>query len=235
MQKIIIGICDDEKSIRNLLYNYIEEYGALYKYEFDIHTFMLGEDLLNSKSIYQCDLLFLDVEMGNINGIQTAHFLRELSELENLQIVFVSAHDKYMKSMFDVRPFQYISKPVSKEEFFKTLDSYCKFFIRKCDFFSFKTGRTMHRLPCSDILYFESKGRKIFLYTKQECIEFYDKLNVLERSLENAGFYRIHQSYLVNPYYIVQYSTQHVVMQNGVTIPVSGKYKSRFIEMQFSS
>jgi len=235
MQKIAIGICDDDKNIQNNLYNALEEYGSIHSCEFDIYTFSFGEDLLESKTIFQCDLLFLDVEMGNLDGIQTAQLLRDPAELENLQIVFVTAHDKYMKSMFDVRPFQFLSKPVSKEKLFETMDNFCKLFIRKCEYFSFQTARTVHRIPCGQILYLESKGRKLCLHTTVECFEFYGKLDVAETELANAGFYRIHQSFLINPNLIAEYSPRQVMMKNGVAIPISDKYKSRFLKMQFSS
>ncbi len=235
MQKIAIGICDDDKNIQNYLYNALEEYGSIHSCEFDIYTFSFGEDLLKSKTIFQCDLLFLDVEMGNMDGIRTAHVLRELTELENLQIIFVSAHEKYMKSMFDVRPFHFLSKPVSKEKLFETMDAFCKFYRRRCEYFSFQAARTVHRVPCEQILYLESRGRKIYIHTMGECFTFYGKLDVAEHELENAGFYRIHQSFLINPKFIGQYSPRQVMMKNGVTIPISEKYKSRFLEMQFSS
>ena len=234
MQKIIIGICDDEKNTQNLLYNHLEEYGQKKHYEFDIHTFSLGEELLASKFLSQCDLLFLDVEMGSVNGIETAHFLRKAEELEDLQIVFVSAYDKYMKSMFDVRPFQFLSKPVSKEKLFETMDAFCKSFLRKCEYFSFQAGREVHRLPCSQILYLESRGRKIFVYTTEECFSFYGKLTAAEQALENAGFYRIHQSFLVNSNAVGQYSPRQVILKNKTLIPISAKYKSHFLEIQFS-
>jgi len=156
-------------------------------------------------------------------------------DLNNLQIVFVSAYDKYMRSMFDVRPFQYISKPVVKEKLFNTMDVFCSLFMKKSEYFSFKIGKEVHRVPCQEIIYFESCGRKVRLHTNEKCFEFYEKLNVLEKVLEGACFCRIHQSYMVNPQYIGQYSAQQVVMQNGERIPVSGKYKKSFIKMQFSS
>lgn len=87
-QKVMVVICDDDRNIQNLLYNCLEEYQKGKLFEFEIKTFSSGEELLNYESIEHCDLLFLDIEMKDVNGIQVSHILRELRKLDNLQIIY---------------------------------------------------------------------------------------------------------------------------------------------------
>lgn len=233
-QKVMVVICDDDRNIQNLLYNCLEEYQKGKLFEFQIKTFSSGEELLNYESIEQCDLLFLDIEMKDVNGIQVSHILRELRKLDNLQIIFVSAFDRYMKEMFDVRPFQYLSKPILKEKLFSTLDSFCRLYTKNTTVFSFKIGRIAYRVPYGEIIYFESCRRKIIIHTITDTYEFYEKMDVLEEILKRGSFYRIHQSYLVNPIFIKHYSSQYIILENGLKIAISAKYKKEFLEMQLS-
>lgn len=233
-QKNIIAICDDDKNIQNMLYNYLEEYEKNKSFEFEIVTFSSGEELLNSRVINQCDLIFLDIEMKNINGIQVSYILRTLKELDDLQIVFVSAYDKYMREMFDAHPFQYLSKPISKEKLFSTLDSFCRMYTKNATIFSFKVGRSLYRIPYGEIIYFESCRRKIMIHATSATYEFYEKMDILEKGIKEGSFYRIHQSYLVNPLFIEQYSSQYIILKNGFKISISSKYKKEFLKMQLS-
>lgn len=123
------------------------EYQIGTTYEFDIYVYSSGEILLQSVSNVNCDLLFLDIELGGINGIEVSHILRNLEERENLQIVFISSHDKYMREMFNVRPFQYLSKPLSETDLTTTLNTFMKLHRIKSTVFCFKKGKTIYRYP----------------------------------------------------------------------------------------
>lgn len=231
-QEITVIICDDDKNTRNQIYNYLEEFEMGNQCRFDIKTFSTGQEMMESSSIEECELLFLDIEMGALNGIEVSHILREQQGRDELQIIFVSAYDRYMKEMFEVRPFNYLSKPFTAEKFNITLERFLRLHKKSSEFFTFKIGRALYRLPYGEILYFESSKRKIIIHTKDETMDFYGKLDELEKELKENSFFRIHQSYLVNPIYIKNYSSHEVTLINELKISISSKYKKTFLKMQ---
>lgn len=76
-QEIKVVICDDDKNIRNQIYNYLEEFEGYNQCRFDIKTFSTGEEMIKSSAMEECELLFLDIEMGVLNGIKLSHMIRE--------------------------------------------------------------------------------------------------------------------------------------------------------------
>lgn len=231
-QEVKVIICDDDKNIQNQIYNYLEEFEVSNSCRFDIKTFSSGAEMMQSSAIEECELLFLDIEMGALNGIEISHICREQRGWDELQIIFVSAYDKYMKEMFDARPFNYLSKPFTKEKFHDTLEKFLRLHKKCSSIFTFKIGRELYRLPYKEILYFESSKRKILLHTKDGVSGFYGKLDELEAELKENSFFRIHQSYLVNPVHIRTYSAHGITLINGLEIPISSKYKKAFLQMQ---
>lgn len=231
-QEIKVVICDDDKNIRNQIYNYLEEFEGYNQCKFDIKTFSTGEEMIKSSAMEECELLFLDIEMGVLNGIKLSHMIREQQGRDELQIIFVSAYDQYMRDMFEVRPFNYLSKPFTKKKFDDTLEKFLRLYKKSSSIFTFKIDREIYRFPYREILYFESSKRKIILHTKENTKDFYGKLDELESELKENSFFRIHQSYLVNPMYIRAYSCNRVTLINGLEIPVSQKYKKVFLKMQ---
>ena len=231
-QEVKVIVCDDDKNVRNQIYNYLEEFELCNQCRFDIKTFASGEEMMKSSAIEECELLFLDIEMGALNGIEVSHIFREQQGRDELQIIFVSSYDRYMREMFEVRPFNYLSKPFTKEKFNDTLEKFLRLHKKSSAIFTFKIGRELYRLPYKEILYFESSKRKITLHTKDDTMDFYGKLDELETELKENSFFRIHQSYLVNPVHIRTYSSHGVTLINGLEIPISPKYKKAFLQMQ---
>jgi DNA-binding LytR/AlgR family response regulator len=233
-QTIKVIICDDDKNIRNQIYNYLEEFESSNYCKFDINTFESAEEMMKTAALEDCELLFLDIEMGALNGIEASHIIRDQQDRVELQIIFISAYDRYMKEMFEVRPFNYLSKPLTKERFNETLEKFIRLHKKNSTYFTFNTGRNLYRLSYKEILYFESSKRKIIVHTKDGTSDFYGKLDELVVDLKENSFFRIHQSYLVNPMHIKFYSSQSVTLVNGLEIPISAKYRRAFLNMQIT-
>lgn len=231
-QNINTIICDDDKAIRNQIYSYLEEFEVGNYCRFEIKTFSSAEEMLKSAFIDDCELLFLDIEMSGLNGIEVSHIFREQQGKDELQIIFISAYDQYMKEMFDVRPFNFLSKPIHREKFDDTIERFIKLHKKSSLIFTYKVGRELLRVPYKEILYFESSKRKVLLHTKEGVAEFYGKLDELMDDLREHSFFRIHQSYLVNPIHIHNYSAHVIRLVNGIEIPISNKYRKVFLEMQ---
>ena len=105
-----IAVCEDEKSIGEKLAEYINGFMKSTYFEVSIDVFLTGKDFLKSSEYY--DLLFLDCELPDINGLTLAKDLRE-RDIET-EIIFVTAYDDYVYDSFEVRPFRYLLKPISE-------------------------------------------------------------------------------------------------------------------------
>lgn len=217
-----IAICDDEVSYVEQILQYIKEYskGKIKKIEF--LEFYSGESLINKIMEGESfDIIYLDIEMDKLDGISTAMKIREVDI--NVLLIYVSSHESYYKQLFEVEPFRFIMKPINKEKFIdvfgKAIDR-----LRKIeDYFHFQYNKSIIKLPLKDIMYFDSQIRVINVYTEKRVYSYYDKLdNVEEKIKKRTNFFiRVHKSYLVNYFFIKQWSYSQITLYNDFIIQIS--------------
>lgn len=198
---LYIAICDDDKFFcsreQALLDGYLLQKG--YKVQYDLYT--SGEQLLQQGlGIAQYDIIFLDVNMDKMDGIETARKIRMFSR-RNF-IVFVTAFIQYAISGYEVDAIRFILKDDQYEQRLKACMDTVLHRIenrRENHMFSFQEG--MVELPYRNLVYVESRLHKLLFHVINEAKEvysMYEKLNVIDEMLQDVGFCRIHQSYLVN-------------------------------------
>lgn len=113
-----IAICDDQQEYRNLITKYIKFYFKEHLIELECFEFAGGEELLLSDKKF--DMVFLDIEMNELNGIQTA---KELNKRNKYTIIFiVTAYQKYLDDAMDLNVFRYIDKPIKANRLYNGLD-----------------------------------------------------------------------------------------------------------------
>ncbi len=216
-----IGICDDGKVfcgfMESMILNYIKENGILA----DIKVWFSGEGLCKSlKMGDRPDILFLDIELLELNGMQVAHFIRNELEDRGMQIVFVSAKKSYAQDLFRTQPMDFLIKPIDQVKINETLNLAIKILSKEGAKFTFRNGREHYAIPFGEIMYFASEGREIKLVTQCGEKRFYGKLKDLIDKLP-LNFIVIHQSYIVNKKYIMQYGYETVTLSNGCTLAIS--------------
>lgn len=226
-----IAICDDDISITGKIEMLVREIAKRNLVEVDTEVFWNGKTLLQSMGHgINFDIIYLDIEMENGDGISTADTIRTFDK--NVIIMFVSSHENYMKDSFKVRPFRFIVKPVEKTEFelcFKAAyDEICSGDY----YFQYRYDRTNHKIPVRDILYFESMKRKVAIVTEEETYMMSGKLNDIEMSLKDCKtvFLRVHQSFLVNYKHIVGQAYNYVILHTGQKISISEDRRKRISE-----
>lgn len=170
------------------------------------------------------DLIYMDIEMEGLDGIQTARLLRA-QELPTL-LIYISAYDTYFKQLFEVEPFRFISKPIDFKLFYKYFNDAYKKLCSTYNFFTFSFHQKYTKIPISSIIYFESYKRDIIIHGKNCEHRFLGKLDAIEQHLEQReiNFLRIHQSYLINPYYIDSITLSTVELF-GEHLNISPKYQ----------
>ena len=217
-----IAICDDEKNICDYLEQRTRKCLAEYDLDAQISAFGDGAELLEccKQDPATFDIIFLDIKMKTINGVDCAKGLRD--EGVNSLIVFVTSSAEYVFSGYEAKAFRYILK-TDLENAFDRVFGECLSELKKqtTDFYAVETPSLAKKIPLDDILYFESKLRVIKLHTKNEEIAFYGKLDEIEKELGHKDFLRIHQSFLVKASKIKSLTKEDAKLVSGVILPVS--------------
>lgn len=217
---INIIICDDEIKQRFLLKKVVEEEFKVHNYDYKIYEFSSGERLLDDfiKDRNKFDIIFLDIEMEKINGIETAKKIREFNQ--NAVIIFVTGFSDYVFDGYGVKALNYIMKPYKKEKIVCVLkEALVQFENESSKYYIIKNEGNIVKVPIKDILYFASDRRKILLITDYKKYEFYGKLGDVEEKCSNE-FNRIHQRYLVNLSHITAIKDNNLVINNK-NLPIS--------------
>lgn len=226
---INIAICDDDRmvteSLEKMLYEMAAESNIAIHCESFYDGAALAEVISEQRSYF--DLIYLDIEMDDMDGIHTALALRDMAL--PILIVYVSAHEEYLKELFRTEPFRFLSKPVERAELREVFHSACKRIQSRAGYYSFTYKRAIHKVPFDRIAYFESRGRQIYIHISGAAAEdpytevFYGKMNEVEKQISavNNRFLRIHQSFLVNFDHVRVISFSEVVMMDGQALQIS--------------
>ena len=222
-----IGICDDQMEARDALRFQLEKV-LREESEQIVYEFSTGESAVRwlKKHPGEIDLLFLDVEMKGINGIEAAGQIREFDR--DICLVFVTGYTDYVFDGYKVNALDYVIKPVGAERIREVLKRVREqIFAGREKSFCFKTPEGTYRLPLSDISCFYSDKRKVNVVCagREEKLSyaFYGKLDEVEEQLSGA-FVRVHQRYLVNPKWVTRIGGESVTV-DGQSIPMSRAMK----------
>ncbi|OAA90336.1 LytR/AlgR family response regulator transcription factor [Clostridium ljungdahlii] len=223
-----IAICDDEKSTRD----YIKSLILSQKISCDVKEYISGKDLFKSKIRH--DIIFLDIEMNNLDGITTAKKIRNSeNELCRSILIFVTGFDRYVYDAFDVHAFHYLLKPIDSRKFIEVLKNavleYKKSNEKSNKYILIKIGTTYKKVFLKEIYYVESNRRKVILYTQNGTQEYYAKMDDVESQLGSA-FFRCHRGYIVNMAYITEYDTSSITLENGIKLIISKHKYNDFVK-----
>lgn len=219
---IRIAIVDDDDYICSRIEEMIEQYAKNSMYEFSMDIFNSGEmlyDYCRQGHIY--DIIFLDIELYQLNGIEVGLLIRKEMKNNITQIVFISGKSGYAEQLFQVRPLDFLRKPITYENVAEQLSSYISLYGQERLYFDFVSDKIEHRAMLENIIYFESKGKKIIIKTAYDTWEFYGKLKELQNRSFSNGFISIHQSYYVNLLHIIDYQYKSIRLSNGEELKIS--------------
>lgn len=216
-----IGLCDDVFDARFLLRSALERMLEAKQTAGQFYEFSSGEGLLQWMGNHagELDLIFLDLEMGGLDGMETARRLREADS--GLQLVFVTGHGDRVYDGYRVGALGYLLKPPTAEQLRDILDRAQSALYRELDRAYFcRSGDCYYRIPLQKILYFFSNRRQITCVTTGRQYVFYGKLDQVAQQL-GTPFVRIHQRYLVRAGAVVQMDSAEVELTDGTRLPVS--------------
>lgn len=215
-----IAVCDDEKMFRDYFINRIDEYLRNMKISYKIHKFSSGEDLISDASSTAFDVVFMDISMEGIDGIETAKLLRERKR--DICIILVSGHMNYVLEGYKVMALRYLVKEKLDASFDECMEAVLKQFHLHTDQLLFQFAGGEIYLTPDEIGMVESRGHKLLFYGPEGEIrgQMTEKLDNIEKILCAYEFLRVHKSYLVNMKYITEINHYRLYLSCGMELPV---------------
>lgn len=203
-----IAICDDNEDFRALLENSLRNYFDEKSVSLNIFQFKSGEELLADELLF--DLVFLDVEMENINGIETG---KELKKRNPRNIIFViTSYNGYLDDAFKINAFRFLSKPLDIARLYKALDDANDLLKNNIIVFNdVNTGEDV-RIYTNDIILLEIDGRKTKIVTTNSEYLSKDKITDWKLRLNGISFVSPHSSYIVNLDHSIKHTRTELIL-----------------------
>lgn len=223
-----ICICDDDsftnREIRSLLENFAESEDG-----FDVSDFSCGEELIECYKNGGCfDIVFLDIEMKGMNGIEAAEAIKCIAP--ETMIIFVSSHSSYVFDAFRIEALHFLVKPVKEKEFTEVFTRAMKKYTAENASVILKWESTRNKIKISNISFVEGYRRHLIVHTASGVFEAVGKISEIYDLLKPHGFVRVHQGFIVNMNYIESFSTNEVELTDGSRVAVSVRKKQEALK-----
>ena len=201
-----IAVCDDEKILRKQLSAYIKSYSD----KSSVDEYENGWELLNSNVYY--DIIFLDIEMPGINGMDVAEILR--NKCIDTHIVFLTSHIEYIYDAFKVKAFRFLNKPINISELIEAMRGVEAEILNKEKIVINRKGR-IYYINLKDIVYLEAFGDGTYVYDKYNNVyECSVQLKEWNKNLQGKGFFKIHKSFIVSFLYVKKVENHQLELFN---------------------
>lgn len=222
-----IAICDDEKVYRDEIESMVDEYFSGINSDYECKQFSCGKELAEDLKAY--DIVFLDIEMEKMSGIETAKVLNKKNR--HTVIFIITAYRKYLDDAMDLNVFRYIDKPIDKERFFKGLEKAIAL-IDNNDI-TFKTvDNELVTISKNDIVCVEVMKKKVTVSTVDGDYVAREKMDFFRNNLTASYFAIPHKSYIVNFNYVKKFKRDEIELKGNHTVAIAPK-KQAEIKKQF--
>lgn len=225
---ITVAICDDSKAMVEAVKVSLEEYAKERDRDLRIFTFYSGDELVEN---YSCnyDILFLDIKMPGIDGIQAAEKIRRKDK--KIIIIFLTSLMQHALDGYKVRAANYIIKPIKKKRLMMEMDRWIEELAQREEpFITVHNDNGNYKILLKSISYIETYNRNLMIHTADGDILCYWKLKEMEARIKQYGFSRCHSSYLVNLFYVENIEKMDIKLSSGVVIPIGKSKKKDFMQ-----
>lgn len=223
-----IAICDDEQSFVNNLIDLLKQYAAETSVEMKVTAYYDGLELIE-KYDPTIDLIFLDIRMRMLNGLDAAKRIRQMDE--KVGIIFLTTLTQYGLEGYKYQATNYIIKPM---RYVRLKDEMNKFLARsrrnESPFVVVINDTGKYKILLKNLRYIETFNRNLLFHTEQEKIICYKSMKEVEQELKEQGFVRSHSSYLVNLFYVKGVRKLEITLITGEVLPISQPRRKRFME-----
>lgn len=230
-----IALCEDEPEFAEILKKQIRTYFTNHNLPIQIDWYLSAEAFLGAN--VSCDILFTDIYMKDMNGLQLFQRLRERGE--SIPILFTTVSQDHAIDAFALGAVHYLVKPYSYEKTAQALDR-CMEYLKRVPgrILEIKSGSATIPIPQDSILYIEVQDKLCTIHTEKNEYHTYASLDSIFGMLGNDDFMKAQRSYLVNMNYIKTFQPNRLVLKNGKEIVPSrknrGELKKQYQEFLFA-
>ncbi|MCD8231559.1 MAG: LytTR family DNA-binding domain-containing protein [Clostridiales bacterium] len=212
-----IAICDDSAADRTYIKSLIHIWAKKQAVSFQAKEFPSAESFLFCYETDKAwDILLLDIEMGDMDGVSLAKKLRQ--DNESLQIVFITGYSDYIAEGYEVAALHYLMKPLKKEKFFAVLDRAVEKLKKNEKVLTFDLSGETVRVPIWQIIYAEVQLNYVTIHAKEK-IRIKMTLSDLQRELDDR-FYRVGRSVIVNLTQVRRVTRSDIYLAGGIVLPL---------------
>lgn len=213
-----IAICDDDWHMQQTLRLFIDQ--TYQDLDMLVDGFTSGEALLAAvqKQSQPYQLILLDIEMRGIDGLETARRVRAL--LPDCYIIFITSHDEFALTGYEVQAFRYLVKPVQPEKLTEAISAVRAELADQLTL-HVEDGPVEALVRARDIFYVEAQDKRVRLVTARETFSDRRGIDEVAALLAQEDFYRVHRSYLINLRYVAFMDGTTVQLVNGDQVPIS--------------
>lgn len=213
-----IAVCDDNFVDRKQIAKYILQYANQFMLDFQIEMFETGIELLPAFQKTAYKIIFLDIFMKGISGVETAYKIRE-KDSESM-IVFITTSPDFRAAGFDIGAVHYLLKPLTYKMVETALNRCKRLFVENEKYISIIANRHTARIRFRDILYAEVYGKCTIIHTRNGDLKTYTPLSKVAALLNGGPFLVCHRCYIVNMRYISGVFEDCFKLDNDEAIPI---------------
>ena len=232
-----LAVCDDRMEDRKKLCRLLNEYGQYNNLELTVDQWSTGEDFLLSFAPGRYQLVFLDIYMKQINGVETARTIREQDE--DCAIVFVTTSPEHAVEGFSVNALHYLLKPLTAAQLDTVFQRLTRLQKKEPAYITVRSQRLEVRCNVDEIIFAEIYDKLCLIHTKTNTIQTYTPLDEIERQVPVNLFLRCHRSYLVNMSYITRMEDTQFTVHDQHLIPIRKNdrqtLKQRYLDYLFAT
>lgn len=228
-----IALCDDQPDHLEQIHNLVLSWNNRPS-DLTVHCFDNGDSLLLAHHKAPFDVIFLDVIMPLLSGMETAKELRQSDK--TVKLVFLTTSTKYAVDAFAVKASNYLVKPLNPEKLHLCLDELCQELRASTRQICVKSPHALHRVTIADIEYVESQNKRIlFVLSDGHTILSNEPLYAYEDKLTlEDGFFKCNRSFIVNIHKIDTFTAKEIRTHSGTRISISRSCHQEFEKAYFS-
>lgn len=230
-----IAICDDDTVLCAQIERIILEDCTNNSSHLDVEVFNSGAELCKFiQNEHEFDLIFLDIEMAQINGVEVGKIIRNEMKNQTVQIVYISATTSYCMDLFEIRPMHFLEKPLCAQQIMTQVNLASELCLKAEFVFRYKQKHTSYSELVKNIVYFESQNRMVKMITTSKVTTFYGTMTEIEQQLSKSNFLLIHKSFLVNYAHVIEFGTKELKMSNGQVLAISQHRRKAVKDLQIT-
>lgn len=223
IKEIIIGLCDDDTAVHEIVMEMLAEYEKSYGHHTVLVSFFSAGELLAYTG--NLDMLFLDIDMPGMDGIEAGRQFRRYNQ--SCRIAMLTGRQERYKETFKIDVIAFVTKPIEERELFEAIDEVQKRMLGE-ERMELVIDGALHKIQQKDLLFVMADGSQTTVFLDHASCRSSFALDWWERELDTRMFFRTHRSYIVNLGKVASIKKDILVLDSGEKVLLSKRKRTAF-------